>query len=335
MPSTNSSTLTGLNLIQYARTFDWAIPTVGLAGYDTEPALSFIQDIVQRLMNRNNPWKWNSYLFPLFYTQPYQQDYPTSISQNQLGWLEHATFIDINNATEQPPIQPPIQCVARLLPTSNCGIPSEICWIPNRVAILGTWPGNNITYLNPLVSLGGGPGSNPLTAILDPNGNIQVVTTYGTTVASGIPTWPIVGAQAGVQTMDGTVVWTVQDPNGVAIRVNALATNDSQVWEMHVAFQQKPPIITSISQTLAPIPDDLGYLIKQGFLAYCWKKADKKTFQLEYAEWMENIQEAMGASDREPQSFGIYPADSLQGAGGNPASGYGYVGWPGWSSNGW
>jgi hypothetical protein len=70
------------------------------------------------------------------------------------------------------------------------------------------------------------------------------------------------------------------------------------------------------SQTFAPVPDELQFLIKQGFLTYCYKKSDRKTFQVEYAQWLEDIQEALGQSDREPQSFGIYPADSLQRGGG-------------------
>lgn len=331
MPNTNSSQLTVQNLIDYARVHPYTTPTLGLAGYDAEPAVSFGQIIVQRLMTKNDPWKWNSYNFPPFFTQPYQQDYPTSISQNTLGWLENATMIDINNGS-QPLPQPPIRAVARLLPTSTCGNPTEICWIVNRNCILGTWPGNNVTYQNPLVTLGGGPGSNPLTAILDPNGNIQVVTGYGTTLSSGIPSWPSAGAQAGTVTSDGTVNWTVQDPNGVAIRLNMLAVNGSPVWQIIPAYQQKPPVINSIGSTFAPIPDDLDYLIKQGFLALCWKQADKKTFQIEYAQWLQDIASAMEGSDREPQEFGIFPSEGLQQGG--QVSGYSYAGWPGWSSNG-
>ena len=334
MPNTNSSTLTIRAVIQYARTFDWAIPTVGLAGFENEPALSFAQDIVFRLMNKANPWKWNSYLFPTFYTQPYQQDYPTSISQNTLGWLESATMIDVNN-TQQPKPQPPVRCVARLLPTSKVDAPTEICWIPNRNAILGTWPGNAVTYTSPLVLNGvGGPGSNPFTAIKDPNGNIQVVTQYGTTAVSGNPAWPAANATAGTVTTDGSVQWTVQDPNGVAIRLNALATFNSVVWQLDVSYQQKPPLLTSTSQTFTPIPDDLNPLIKQGFLAWCRKKVDNKLFLAEYTQWMTDIQVAMEGSDREPQEFGIYPATALSGGGSTGVGTYGYPGWPGWSSGG-
>src|SRR5690348_8338433 len=106
------STLTVQQLIDYARTFDFTHPTVGLAGYDDEPALSFANDIIQKIMAINNPWKWNSYVAPVFYSQPYQQDYPTSISSSTMGWLESATITDINNPAGTPQffVKPPMQC---------------------------------------------------------------------------------------------------------------------------------------------------------------------------------------------------------------------------------
>lgn len=331
--NTQPSSWSPQNCIDYARTFDFAVPTVGLAGYDDEPALSFSNDIMQKIIAKNNPWKWNSYVAPVFFSQPYQQDFMTNISSNTMGWLESATFTDINNPAGTPQyfIKPPLQTVARLLPTYVVGIPNEIAWILNRNSVTGSWPGPNMLYLNPLISQGGGPGNNPVTGITDPNGNLQTVTTYGTT-GSSQPTWPSAGAQAGTTTNDGSVVWTVMDPNGVAFRVNMLATYGSNVWQFNVTYQQRAPLITSLTQTFAPIPDDLQYLIKQGFLAFCYKKSDRNTFQIEYAQWLADIQQALEQTDREAQTFGIYPADSLQNTGGGSGVGtYGFPGWWGWS----
>ena len=329
---TGPSTLTIQNLIDYVRCFDWCVPTVGLAGYDDEPSLSFANDIIQKIIAKNNPWKWNSYVAPVFYTQPYQQDYPTNIPSSTMGWLESATFTDINNpaGTSQYFVQPPIQCVARLLPTYVIGIPDEVSWLLNRNAQTGVWPGPNQLYQPPLISEGGGPGSNPLTAITDTNGNIQLVTTYGET-GNVEPTWPYAQTSPGITTQDGTVVWTVMDPLGVAFRVNRLATYGSNVWQFNITYQQKPPLLTQLTQTFAPVPDELQFLIKQGFLAYCYKKADHKTFQTEYAQWLEDIQEALEESDRETQTFGFYPSQALQSPGGGAGTAaWNYPGWVGW-----
>lgn len=333
MASTNPSTLTAQILIDYARSMGIPNSVLGVSGYSSEPAVSFLDDVVKKIMNKANPWKWNQISATPFYTQPYQQDYPTSIGQSVMGWLHNCTMIDVNNASQLPPVQPPVNCVQNLQPTSNCGYPSKICWIINSLAITGTWPGPSTLYVNPLISLGGGPASNPFTAITDTNGNIQVVTQYGTT-GGGQPTWPAAGSAPGTITPDGGVQWTLVDPNGIAFRLDRLATFNSNVWQILPTYQQKPPNIVSLKQTVAPIPDDLSYLVKQGFLTYCYKIAEPERFQTEFAQWLQDVQEALGASDREYQEFGFAPQQSLV-SGGPTVGGYGYPGWMGWSSDGY
>jgi hypothetical protein len=331
------SSLTPQLLVDYARAAcPKSTPVLGVSGYSDEPALSFSDDIIKKIMAKKNPWKWNMIAAAPFYTQPYQQDYPTNISSKYLGWLTNATMIDINNSTNQPPIQPPIMCVARLLPTSTCGYPSSVCWMPNNIAITGLWPGPSVVFVNPLTSQGGGPSNNPLTAIKDPNGNIQVVTTYGVTTSNSAgPSWPASGATPGTITQDGTVQWTLIDPLGIAFRVDRIATFNSNVWQMLVQYQNKAPNMTSLGQTFAPVPDDLNFLIKQGFVAYCQKLIDNgANFKTAYAEWIDDMNELMGASDREDQEFGFYPAYPLSGGGSSGGGNYSYPGWNGWGSDG-
>ncbi|MHB8666754.1 MAG: hypothetical protein ACYC7B_04440 [Burkholderiales bacterium] len=335
MASTVASTLNAQLLVDYARTFPWTTPVMGRAGYTTQPAVSFLDEVVKKILAKTNPWKWNANGFPAINLSPYQQDYPTSVSQNVLGWLQAAVALDINN-TSNPRPKIPVIAVDRLLPTMTIGRPQKVCWITNSIAITGVWgrgepsdPGPNDTYTNPIVIQKGGPGNNPLTAITDANGNILVVTTYGTT--GSVPPLATLNAPAGTTVSDGSVVWTVQDPNGVALRVDAMPTNQSMVWQLKVLYQQKPPNIKTLTQTIAPIPDDLDYLVKQGFLAFCTKQTDRAKFPAEYAQWLEDIQSAMGSSDREYQEFGFYPSAAIQGGGDSGSTGaYGYPGWPGW-----
>lgn len=328
--TSSASTLTAQTLVDYARLFSWTTPALGVSGYSDEPAVSFTDDIVKKIMAKANPWKWNMVPSTPFYTQPYQQDYPTNISQATMGWLANCTMIDINNVSSLPLVQSPVNCVQNLLRSSVTGYPTKICWIINSMAVTGQWPGAGILYTNPLVSQGGGPGNNPLTAITDTNGNIQVVTTYGVTGGSQ-PTWPAAGASPNTTTPDGSVVWSVADPNGIAFRLDFLATNNSNVWQLNPVYQRKPPNISALNQTVNPIPDDLSYLVKQGFLAYCYKQVDHAKFQSEFQQWMMDIQEAMGASDREYQEFGFAPSEGLNRGSG---TGYSYTGWPGWSADG-
>jgi hypothetical protein len=115
-----------------------------------------------------------------------------------------------------------------------------------------------------------------------------------------------------------------------------MATFNSNVWEICPVYQTKPPNILTLKQTISPIPDDLSYLVKQGFLAYCYKQIDSAKFQEQFAQWMQDVQEALGASDREYQEFGFAPTQGLAspGMGGGTGS-YGYPGWQGWQSDGY
>jgi hypothetical protein len=334
MASTTPSTWTGQRLLDYARLFSWTTPAVGVSGSAYEPTLTFLNEILQRLLSKANPWPWNEVKFPSFLTQPYQQDYPTSVSQNSLGWLQDAVMIDINNITPSSQNIPPLTVVARLQQAFIPGYPTKLCWIPNNMAVTSTWPGAGVTFQNPLAPVaggpqGGGPGNNPPCAITDANGNIWVVTTYGVTGSS--PVVAAANSPAGTTFNDGTVVWTVQDPNGVAIRLDRIASFGSNVFQILPNYQNKPPVITTLKQNISPIPDDLAYLVKQGFLAFCYKQVDSAKFQQELAQWMLDIREAMGASDREDQEFGFSPVDSVQDAGETENN---YPGWPGWSSGG-
>ena len=149
MASTNSSTLTPQDLVDYARPFPWTQPVTNVAGWPDEPALSFINIIVQKICAKPNPWKWNAGVFPKFYTQPYQQDYPTSISQNVLGWLQAAVLTDINSTAPKKPIIP-LTVVQSLLPTFLTATPQKAAWIPNALAQTGSWPGASVPGWRPV-----------------------------------------------------------------------------------------------------------------------------------------------------------------------------------------
>lgn len=133
--------------------------------------------------------------------------------------------------------------------------------------------------------------------------------------------------------------WIVVDPNAVAFRLSAMATFNSQVFQIRATYQLKPPLITTLGQTFDPIPDDLSYLVKQGFLTFCLrqaKKPDSDRFAGEFTQWKMQIANALGSADRELNEFGFFPSEPIQGGGiGVSGTGsWGYPGWPGWSSSG-
>jgi hypothetical protein len=136
---------------------------MGIAGYTDQPALSYANDIINKILARSNPWKWNAAKVTPFLTQPYQQDYPTNICARDFGWLQTCVALDVNS-TSTPRAILPMTCVQAMLPTFLTNRPSKLTWLYNSVCQTGSWPGPDTTYIDPLVANGGGPSSNRLTA---------------------------------------------------------------------------------------------------------------------------------------------------------------------------
>jgi hypothetical protein len=315
-----TSTITIQTVVDYCRIFPVLTSVLGnaVAGYGgSTPVLTIANEVISEILQPPFAWKWNRAVAPSFIVNGLQQDYSTSVTD--LAWLENSTRLDINSPTTPKPIRG-VEVVRELLPTNTQSTPSQLSWVYNSQAICGTWTGNT-TYLN-----GIGMNSCPMqlfTQIRDTNGNIQVVTGFGTT-GSSQPTWATTPGQT---TTDGTVTWTCIDPNGITFRVSPLPPQNGTVWQIQPYYQKKPKLITSISQTWSSIPDELAYVYRQGFLAKAFKAADDNRYLKEYEVFQLMIQKALGSSDRECEEFGVYPSDGLMGDPSSPSGN----GWPfGW-----
>jgi hypothetical protein len=273
-------------------------------------------------------WRWNRAYIPPFLTVGLQQDYVTQITD--VGWLESCLIVDINNSTNSGLAPKPsynLETMRDLLPTWQQRTPYQISYIPNRLAILGQW------YPNTKYPCGYGQSMtqvSPIQQFMDDNGNILFIdsTVLGLNPNSlGFSGTPItlppnspygvsgdtkpsapVNAAAGTTVQDGTVVWTVADPNGYAIRTNPLPPVNGLCWLVMPVYQMKAPNITSLQQTIAPIPDEYGFLFRDGLLALLYGHVGSKQFPIAYQKWEESIQVARRGADRENESFSLIPS---------------------------
>jgi hypothetical protein len=302
-------------------TLDWAMSKPSLtsvlgnpvAGYGgTVVPIRISNKVLQDVLQSPFAWKWNRRVPAPFVINQLQQDYSTSILD--LGWLEDSIQIEINNPMYPPPSPPNyptrgVEAVRELLPTDSQGPPAQICWVYNTEAIAGTWaPG--IVYTNP--GLGTELPLQPLTQIRDSNGNLQVLTTFGTCGGS-VPAWSTVANQT---TPDGSSVWTMADPNGIAWRISPCPAQSGIVKLIQPYYQKKPTTITNVNQ-LWTIPDELSNLFETGFIAYAWEAAeDEQKFERNMALFQARIKKALIAGDREPESYCMYPSRSITGVSG-------------------
>lgn len=329
-----ASTLTVQKVGDQFRVYPELIPLLGVPGLTREPAITIANDVMQKMLAQNMDWKWNRAYVPTFLTVALQQDYVTSVTD--LGWLEQGWRIDINNSTNNGNLAPkPIftmEAVRDLIQTSSPNNPFNLSFIPNSLAFLGTWTANTA------IGCGYGVAQTPISPIqqfMDVNGNILYINSnslglginspgftgtpitlppgnpYG--ITGGVKPSAPPNSAAGTLVTDNTVTWTVADPNGYAIRLVPLPAQSGLTWLVAPVYQKKPPIISSLTQTIAPIPDEYGYLFRQGFLAMLYDHAGSKKAQDAYMKWEEALFIALKGADREREQAVMYPGESIMG----------------------
>jgi hypothetical protein len=185
--------------------FAWAkakgipVPTDQPGGYGTRLAIKLGNDVLSAIVaERFNP-KWNRAIGAPFYTNSYQQDYP-QVGLVNVGWLEEADRVDINNtAIPKPTNIPGLTVVRQLSRTSQCLWPAnKVCWMYNQDLSYGAWPGPNVMF-NALVTTGP-VVQNPLMTMKDINGNLLVVSNPPNTAAVTANAAPLAVAYAQRQT---------------------------------------------------------------------------------------------------------------------------------------
>ncbi len=352
---TPPSSITLQQVVDYARSFPENNPILPAGGYNYEPALTFANDVLQKILMQGMNWRWNESYVPLFITNCLQQDYVTSLTD--IGWLTSAFRIDVNNNTNAGNLSP--KPIATLEVSRDLGIspypslPVEVCFINNSQAQFGVWTPETVIPCG--YGVAAAPAT-PIQQIVDANSNILFIDSsvlnlsinspgfnttpitlpdpnpYGTT-GTDAPVLPP-ASKPGTTILDGTVTWTVADPNGYAIRLNPLPGMGGLCWLMQIVYQRKAPRFRTLQDTISPVPDDYSYLFREGFLAKCYDHVSSPKAPGQYAKWHEQIEQALRASTREITEFGMYPDTGM--AGGSvigpsipigPSSPYNTYGW--------
>lgn len=85
----------------------------------------------------------------------------------------------------------------------------------------------------------------------------------------------------------------------------------NQVFRIYPIYQRKAPVKTSLTQTWFPIPDELSFVYRQGFLAMAFRHADDARFRDEYQIFQAMIAKALGSKDAELNAEGFVPSRPL------------------------
>lgn len=280
--------------------------TMQLPGSGPDTALAMGNDVMAELIKERFNWKWNRSTAASFFTNSFQQDYPMP-GISTIGWLEDADRVDINNTAYPKPLRQ-LTVRKQMSRTSQSYRPiEELCWMYNNQLSLGTWPGANMTFY-PLVS--SQVKQNPLMSMLDKNGNILIVTTFGTT-GSVAPFLPASSAD-GLTVNDGSVVWTCCGPTNQGFRVNPLPGSAGPVYQVIPYYQNKLVALTTLGSFINPIPDDSSQYFQTGMEAYCLKASpnpgDKQRGEERERQWLKALEDIRKQGDREADAYGLLPA---------------------------
>lgn len=297
--------------------YDWAkgkgipIPTDQPGGYGTRLALKIGNDIMSSIVaERFNP-KWNRAEAEPFLTNSYQQDYP-QIGLVNIGWLEQADKVDINNTSFPKPTNiPGITVVRQISRTSLALWPvNKLCWMYNKDLSYGTWPGPGITF-NPQITTG--PVlQNPIMSMIDANGNLLIVTTAGKTGTVA----PVLAANSleGASVTDGTVIWTVVNGESQGFRVFPLPGATGPVYQITPYYQMLLQKMTTLQSLINPIPDDQNYIFQTGVECMCKQSSpnptDRAEGMKEFPLWLASLVKLLKQNNREPDDYSALPATS-------------------------
>lgn len=312
-----NSTISVQDTLDLIATMGDVNPQANPGAYATTLVLVIANDTMSDLVSRRFNFKWNSKDATPFLTNSWQQDYP-QLGLNDVAWLENGVWVDINS-TSLPLPSDEILAVDNLLRSSGAvygsslltGPPSRICWKYNRQLVYGPWPGASKLY-SPLLTQTPTPANGPM-AWKDSNGNILTLTTFGTTgtVAVAAPA----NSPEGTLLDDGSVVWTVVDPNGQGFRIYPLPPSGGPVYQICPVYQMQSVKILTLDQTLDPMPDDYAQGYRRGFKCHALEySADPKVrmgFEQARVDWLKGVEDAMEQGNREAEEFRMVPATQV------------------------
>ena len=334
MPSTILLSTT-ISIVQTAKGMK---PLTGVGGVSNQPALEIVNNTLQRLLAAPYDWRFNRLSILPFTTIAYQQDYVIS-NCNVFCKGRYAIHLNAVNSPSGPGLSESGTTVTALfndfapngLPSG--GGPS----IGDIIAVNGAnQAGYNITtgvitaVLSPtsfqyvagvsgLAPDGGqgltNPGINWIAhvSLTDFQSSSQVIPTHDAEVASGLFMESIIqppfkfANQVETIYSGGSVGAGQAYPNIVVPTMRAWPVPSSQVWGVYLFYQGKAPFKTALSQTWAPWPDDLSFVLTSNVKAVAldWFEDPRAVNSLLLAD--RDILKALGSKDQEPRHESMFP----------------------------
>ena len=324
------SNITVQTVVNLASTHLELLPLSGVGGFSNEPALSLANDVLQTILAQPLDWRFNRAEMNMLVTSPNRQDYLfAGATIFSLGGSSQGAGIDLatNNALTISG-----STVTIITLEQYNGSVGDVCYIR------GTGSNYDSTFTQNGSSSTFGGKTYTITAIngLTITATVAGGTPTGTSGSAGISDfgWLAAGTMVAINNNNAILptrhleaVRTIQpystanNPEKVCVitdlgtgvlKIRFFPVPGTNVWGVNLVYQKKAPLITTLAGTWTPIPDELSYVYRQGFLARGYRYLNSPRADVEEAKLDKAIAKALGADEREVADVRLYPEIGLQ-----------------------
>lgn len=104
----------------------------------------------------------------------------------------------------------------------------------------------------------------------------------------------------------------VFDQGGGILKVRFYYVPGSTIWAVNLVYQAAAPLLTSLTQTWTPIPDQFSSMYRQALIYRMYRYINSARTEAEYQKLQQEIAKASGADNAEESNVFLSPEDPLQ-----------------------
>lgn len=346
-----ASTLTAQSFVNLCSTHADLLPLAGVGGYTNEPALSLCNDALSEIINDVQDWKWNSVEMSSPQSLTLGTALPLMTMMNKQDYLfagASAFVLQVagnNNQSSGAPIDlasnSAITVTAGTVTVNTLEahrfVVGQTVYIMGVVMTTGTASkynstftdnGNQTTWSNGWVITAVTNTSFSFAATAGQNnsdvGGAAGITDFSWLSAASMMELNNNSSPVNVRHIkavrnltplsrinDPTEVAVIQDLGTGVLRIRFSFAPGSVIWIVNFTYQKKAPLLTSLSQTIAPVPDQYSAMYRQALLYRMYRYINSPNQAAEFQKMQAEIQKAKGADTAEESNVYMEPDNPL------------------------
>lgn len=321
------STLTIQQTVNIASTYTELIPLVGVGGISNEPALTIANETLNELLGEKHPWKFNRKDMNPLFTMRNRQDYQFA-GACAFG-LGDAKGVSIGLASNNAITESSFTVTVVTLDPHNF-VPGDAFFMTgNTVAAYNStftqtpdssaWSGGWTILATPtstsftFTHASSGLAASGAAGISDFGWleyGIMVDPVEATSPQSVKHLQAVRMIQPVSMILTPTKIAVITDLGTGVLKIR-LGNPTSVREQITLTYQAKAPLLTLLSATWSPFPDELSHVYRQMFIAQSYRFANSPRSEVEYQKAQANIQKALGEDDRENSDEYIVPSSPI------------------------